>query len=85
MMPGSLDGIGLAAALRALCPRLPVVLVSGYVLAPERLQGLELEFIQKPYTLEDVRRAIGRAWEWHRGGVSRPHVKLDDHMRRVEQ
>ena len=85
MMPGSLDGIGLAAALRALCPRLPVVLVSGYVLAPERLQDLELEFIQKPYTLEDVRRAIGRAWEWHRGGVSRPHVKLDDHKRRVEQ
>jgi CheY-like chemotaxis protein len=81
MMPGSLDGIGLAAALRARLPRLPIVLVSGYVLAPERLQGLEVEFLQKPYTLEEARRAIGRAWQWHGRSTGLPRVKLDDHIK----
>ena len=77
MMPGSLDGIGLAAALRAQRPPLPIVLASGYVLAPERLQGLALEFIQKPYTLQDVRSAIIRARQESGESVSPPHVKLD--------
>lgn len=70
MMPGSLDGIGLAAALRARDPGLPVVLASGYVLEPERLQGLALEFIRKPYTLQEIREAIWRAWRGSRRTVA---------------
>ena len=48
MMPGELDGIGLARWLAAQHPRLPVVLTSGYVLDPERLQGLKVQFVRKP-------------------------------------
>jgi signal transduction histidine kinase/ActR/RegA family two-component response regulator len=85
MMPGSLDGIGLAAALRAQCPQLPIVLASGYVLAPERLQGLALEFIQKPFTLQAVRDAIARAWQWRSESVASPDVKLDHHRKKACQ
>ena len=76
MMPGSLDGIGLAAAFRAQRPQLPIVLASGYVLAPERLQALAVEFIQKPYTLQDIRNAIARARQDSSETVAPPHVKL---------
>jgi CheY-like chemotaxis protein len=76
MMPGSLDGIGLAAAFRARRPRLPIVLASGYVLAPERLRELEVEFIQKPYALQDMESAIARARQWGLETVAPSHVKL---------
>jgi signal transduction histidine kinase len=76
MMPGSLDGIGLAAAFRARRPRLPIVLASGYVLAPERLRELEVEFIRKPYALQDMGNAIARARQWGLETVAPSHVKL---------
>ena len=60
MMPGSMDGIGLAAALRRSRPGLPIVLSSGYISAPERLQRLEVGFVQKPYSEVHVSAAIMR-------------------------
>lgn len=67
MMPGSMDGIGLAGALRQVRPALPIVLASGYISAPERLQRLEVGFVQKPYSGVHVSaallREIGRAGE----------------------
>ena len=63
MMPGTLDGIGLAQWLAVHHPDLPVVLVSGYMLDPERLQTLRAEFLRKPFALPMLAEAIRRARE----------------------
>ena len=60
VMPGAMDGIGLARQVRLLYPEMPVLLASGYVVAPERLQGLSISVLAKPYTQEELRRALAR-------------------------
>lgn len=70
MMPGSMDGIGLARRLNLHHPELPVVLCSGYMLEPERLQSLRAEFLRKPYGLTELVDAIRRA-------LKRPHPTDD--------
>lgn len=61
MMPGSMDGIGLARWLIDHHPGLPVVLCSGYMLEPQRLQALQVEFVRKPYNLVELVDALRRA------------------------
>lgn len=61
MMPGSMDGIGLASWLGAHYPNLPVVLCSGYMLEPQRLQALRVEFLRKPYRLSELVNAMHQA------------------------
>lgn len=61
MMPGSMDGIGLASWLHAHRPDLPVVLCSGYMLEPQRLQALRVGLVRKPYRLADLVDAIRNA------------------------
>lgn len=51
-MPGSLNGIGLAASLRAGNPSLPVILTSGNI-APDGVTDLSA-FIRKPYRLAEA-------------------------------
>lgn len=51
-MPGSLNGIGLAASLRATDPALPVILTSGNVV-PDTVPDLSA-FIPKPYRLAEA-------------------------------
>lgn len=70
MMPGSVDGIGLARWLADRHPDLPVVLCSGYMLDPQRLQSLHVEFVRKPYRLADLLEAIRRALKRHRPASS---------------
>ncbi len=63
VMPG-MDGIELAARVRAAHPRLPVVLMSGYSHSLERAAGLGLQVLPKPCspeTLADAVRAARRA------------------------
>ena len=54
-MPG-LDGLGLAAALRARYPALPVLLVSGYAEAAlgRDLAAEGIRLLPKPYGLADL-------------------------------
>ncbi|MGX4643636.1 response regulator [Massilia sp. SYSU DXS3249] len=63
MMPGSMDGIGLVHWLSRHHPRVPVVLTSGYMVDPGRLQTLHIQFLRKPYTAEALAGAIALALE----------------------
>jgi signal transduction histidine kinase len=63
MMPGSMDGIGLARWLSERYPTLPVVLCSGYMLDPQRLQSLQVEFVRKPYRFAELIDVIRRVLE----------------------
>lgn len=67
MMTGSMDGIGLANWLAIHHPDLPVVLCSGYMLAPQRLQSLRVAFLRKPYRLAELVDAIRQALKGARG------------------
>ncbi|CAX22035.1 Putative Response regulator; CheY-like protein [Methylorubrum extorquens DM4] len=57
VMPG-IGGVELASRLRADHPKLPVVLTTGYsdVLARDEAHGFEL--VRKPYSAEQVARAL---------------------------
>ena len=59
VMPGGMDGVGLARELRSRCPELPVVLTSGHPgAASGELKASGLRVLVKPYGLEDLRAAL---------------------------
>jgi two-component system cell cycle sensor histidine kinase/response regulator CckA len=62
-MPGEMDGVGLAEALRARLPGLPVILVSGYAEATvgEGLAGRGIRFLEKPFRMADLVAAVAEA------------------------
>jgi signal transduction histidine kinase len=66
MMPGQMDGIELAKWMAEKYPHLPVVLTSGYMLSPERLQALDVQFVRKPFSVATVSQAMIKALR--RGG-----------------
>jgi DNA-binding NtrC family response regulator len=53
-MPGSLDGMGLLAAVRATSPALPVIVASGHHQPERALAAGASQAMLKPYMLEDV-------------------------------
>jgi len=60
VMPG-MDGIELAARVRAAHPLLPVVLISGYSQSLERAVGLGLQVLPKPCSPEALAAAMAAA------------------------
>lgn len=59
VMPGSMDGFGLARWIASHCPKIRVLLTSGYF-GTERL-GKELSaapMLPKPYKLDELRRRL---------------------------
>ncbi|TQK07317.1 response regulator [Herbaspirillum sp. SJZ107] len=71
MMPGTMDGIDLARWLAERHPALPVVLTSGYMLSPERLQALDVQFVRKPFTAGDLNDAFVKALRKNDAGSPR--------------
>jgi CheY-like chemotaxis protein len=59
VMPGDMDGLGLARELRRRYPALPVVLISGYSSALQAAQ--EFTVLHKPCTPEQLTAALGDA------------------------
>jgi CheY-like chemotaxis protein len=53
-MPGSMDGIGMAQQILKRRRDLPVVLASGYIVSPDRLNDPEVAFLAKPYSAEKL-------------------------------
>jgi signal transduction histidine kinase/ActR/RegA family two-component response regulator len=62
MMPGGMDGVGLAREIKARRPDLPVLLTTGNLGAiQDKLEGLKLKVLPKPYRLDDLRVALAEA------------------------
>ncbi len=62
-MPGSLNGIDLAEAIRALDSRLPVILVTGYAEELDRARHVNVRVLSKPFDialLESLLQGIQR-------------------------
>jgi CheY-like chemotaxis protein len=62
IMPGSMDGVALAEELRRRRPDLPIILATGFA-SPERLEGIGLPILRKPYRQQDLGRILASALE----------------------
>jgi two-component system cell cycle sensor histidine kinase/response regulator CckA len=62
-MPGEMDGVALAEALRARMPGLPVILASGYAetAVGEGLAGRGVRFLEKPFRMAELVAAVAEA------------------------
>lgn len=56
VMPGKIDGIGLARQVRQHNPQLPILLTTGYVATRDR--HVEFPILKKPYQLHELGRAL---------------------------
>jgi two-component system NtrC family sensor kinase len=61
VMPGELNGLQLAAAIRERQPGLPVVLTSGYSGAAQGRTDIGFRILQKPYGASDLSAAFRAA------------------------
>jgi PAS domain S-box-containing protein len=59
VMPGKMDGLGLARHLRATRPSLPILLTSGYSDAALNVRG-DFPILRKPYEIHELSRAIAK-------------------------
>lgn len=57
VMPGKMDGIGLAKAIREKKPRLPVLLVTGYSASAAEIDP-QFPILRKPYQLHELSREL---------------------------
>lgn len=62
-MPGSMDGVALVKAIQRQHQNLPVVLASGYVVAPERLREIRADMITKPFDVRMLRNVLIKQFE----------------------
>lgn len=59
VMPGKLDGLGLARHLRAMRPDLPILLATGYSDAAVNVRG-DFPILRKPYEIHQLSQAIAK-------------------------
>jgi PAS domain S-box-containing protein len=59
VMPGKMDGLGLARHLKAVRPRLPILLASGYSDAALSVRG-DFPILRKPYEIHELSQAIAK-------------------------
>jgi PAS domain S-box-containing protein len=77
VMPGSMDGIGLAHALRQRKPELPVLLVTGYS-HQAGPAAAEFTVMRKPFQLAELSRAVERMIAQARQPPGANVVRLSD-------
>jgi PAS domain S-box-containing protein len=59
VMPGKLDGLGLARAIRMKHPGLPILLATGYSEAAQSAQA-DFPILRKPYQIHELSRALSQ-------------------------
>lgn len=69
-MPGSIDGFDLARRVRASCPRMGIVLVSGAIAPDGRALPMGVRFVSKPVRASTLLRLVRQ--------VADPRQKLPD-------
>ena len=57
VMPGKMDGIGLAKAIREKNPQIPILLATGYSPAIKDI-GSQFPILRKPYQLHELSREL---------------------------
>jgi PAS domain S-box-containing protein len=57
VMPGKMDGFGLAKTIREKNPKIPILLVSGYSASTNEI-GLQFPVLRKPYQLHELSREL---------------------------
>ena len=59
VMPGRMDGLGLARIIKQMHPNLPILLATGYSDAVRDLRS-DFQVLQKPYEMHELSRAIAK-------------------------
>jgi CheY-like chemotaxis protein len=59
VMPGKMDGLGLARQLKTLRPQLPILLATGYSEAALNVRG-DFPILRKPYEIHQLSQAIAK-------------------------
>ena len=59
VMPGKMDGLGLARTIQAKRPSLPILLTTGYSDAM-RVARLDFPLLRKPFQIHDLSEAISK-------------------------
>jgi DNA-binding LytR/AlgR family response regulator len=59
VMPGKIDGLGLARRLKEISPNLPVLLATGYSDAAANARG-DFSILRKPYEIHQLSQAIAK-------------------------
>ena len=59
VMPGKIDGLGLARRLKAMRPQLPILLATGYSEAALNVRG-DFPILRKPYEIHELSEAISK-------------------------
>jgi CheY-like chemotaxis protein len=57
VMPGKMDGIGLAKIIREKNPKIPILLVTGYSASTKEI-GSQFAILRKPYQLHELSREL---------------------------
>ena len=57
-MPGTIDGLGLLAAVKTKCPKLPFIVTSGHIEPSLAIQKGADQFLPKPYSTHVVLSAV---------------------------
>lgn len=57
VMPGKMDGIGLAKTIREKNPKIPILLVTGYSASTKEI-GSQFPILRKPYELHELSREL---------------------------
>lgn len=73
VMPGGMNGIELARAIKRKAPDMPVILATGYSAALRDANGVEgLRILRKPYDMDALESALRDAWGGRHGGKAAP-------------
>ncbi|CAN7582624.1 PAS domain S-box protein [Bradyrhizobium sp. LjRoot220] len=59
VMPGNMDGLGLARRVKAMRPQLPILLATGYSDAAVNVRG-DFPILRKPYEIHQLSQAIAK-------------------------